>query len=100
MPEMGKKGSMELLLAHPRIGGSNMREGMVSRAGKVALVWVLWYSILPLYAAPPWLYVEGNKIKDPSGNVVVLRGISLPDLGVLQVGGALGIPGTAYLSRA
>jgi hypothetical protein len=31
----------------------------------------------------PWLHVEGNKIKDPHGNIVVLRGISLIDIGLL-----------------
>ncbi len=68
-----------------------MRAGKVNCAFGVAAVMVIWYSALPLSAAPPWLHVEGNKIKDPSGNVVVLRGVSLPDLAVLQVnqGGAL-----------
>jgi endoglucanase len=68
-----------------------MREVMTSRTGKITLVGVLWCTVGSLSAAPPWLHVEGNKIKDPSGNVVVLRGVSLPDLAVLQVnqGGAL-----------
>ena len=35
-------------------------------------------------ADTPWLHVDGNKIKDPSGNVVVLRGISLIDLGAQE----------------
>ena len=35
-------------------------------------------------AAIPQLHVEGNKIKDPNGSVIVLRGISLIDLGFLQ----------------
>lgn len=33
-------------------------------------------------AAPPRLHVEGNKIKDPYGNIVVLRGVSMMDLGI------------------
>ena len=39
----------------------------------------------------PRLHVDGNKIKDPNGNEVVLRGIALIDLGVLQdwQGGAI-----------
>ncbi len=68
-----------------------MREVRANWVWKAALVGMLWWSVLPLCAAPPWLQVEGNKIKDPSGNEVVLRGVSLPDLGVLQgqQGGAL-----------
>jgi endoglucanase len=31
----------------------------------------------PCLAATPWLHVDGNKIKDPLGNKVVLRGVSL-----------------------
>jgi len=42
---------------------------------------VLLYSITPLNAATPWLHVDGNKIKDPAGNVVVLRGVDTIDLG-------------------
>jgi hypothetical protein len=47
--------------------------------------------IVPLYAAPPRLHVEGNKVKDPNGNVVILRGVALIDLGALEdwKGGAL-----------
>jgi fibronectin type 3 domain-containing protein len=45
----------------------------------------------PLYAATPWLHAEGNVIKDPCGNTVVLRGIDLIDLGFLEYwdGGAI-----------
>jgi len=52
---------------------------------------VLFYSISPVYAGIPWLHADGNQIKDPSGNVVVLRGISLIDLGFLEdwEGGAI-----------
>ncbi|MBN1763812.1 MAG: C10 family peptidase, partial [Sedimentisphaerales bacterium] len=32
----------------------------------------------------PWLHAEGNRIKDPAGNVVVLRGVNLIDLGFLE----------------
>lgn len=49
-----------------------------------AVAWVLLYFLTPLYAAPPRLHVEGNKIKDPTGHPVVLRGISLIDLGFLE----------------
>jgi hypothetical protein len=53
--------------------------------------WILFSIVTPLNAAIPLLHVEGNKIKDPNGNVVVLRGISLIDLGFLQdwEGGAI-----------
>lgn len=42
-------------------------------------------------AAIPPLHTDGNKIKDPNGNVVVLRGVSLIDLGHLEdwQGGAI-----------
>ena len=38
----------------------------------------------PVYAGTPWLHTEGNKIKDPMGNVVILRGIDFIDLGFLN----------------
>jgi hypothetical protein len=68
-----------------------MREARTSRVSRAALVAVLWCSGVPLYAALPWLHVEGNKIKDPRGHEVVLRGISLIDLGYTQSreGGAI-----------
>jgi hypothetical protein len=33
----------------------------------------------------PWLHVEGNQIKDTSGNTVVLRGVAFADLGEVQI---------------
>lgn len=56
-------------------------QGKVFRA---IIVCTLLCSIMPLYAVTPWLHVDGNKIKDPAGNVVVLRGVSLIDLGFLE----------------
>ena len=55
------------------------------------VVCALFCLAAPVYAATPWLHVEGNKIKDPAGNVVVLRGIDLIDLGFLEdwQGGAI-----------
>jgi hypothetical protein len=35
-------------------------------------------------SALPWLHTEGNKIKDPNGNVVVLRGVVIPEILNLQ----------------
>ncbi|MFZ0034526.1 MAG: cellulase family glycosylhydrolase, partial [Sedimentisphaerales bacterium] len=51
------------------------------RAIKAIIVCMFLCSIMPLYGATPWLHVEGNQIKDPVGNRVILRGISLIDLG-------------------
>ena len=59
--------------------------GMIrTRTIGVVIACVLVCAIGPLYAEIPWLHVEGNRIKDPNGNVVVLRGISLIDLGFLE----------------
>jgi len=54
------------------------------RTIEAAIVFMLLYPIAAVYAATPWLNVDGNKIKDPAGNVVVLRGVSLIDLGHLE----------------
>jgi endoglucanase len=35
----------------------------------------------------PWLHVSGNKLMDPSNNVVILRGVSLVDVGVANTSG-------------
>ncbi len=36
----------------------------------------------------PWLHVDGKYIKDPGGNTVVLRGVSLIDIGAIEHQGA------------
>ncbi len=58
---------------------------------ETVIVCTLICLVTPLYAAIPPLHVDGNKIKDPNGNIVVLRGIALIDLGFLQdwQGGAI-----------
>ncbi len=58
---------------------------------KAVIVCTLFCLTAPIYAATPRLHVDGNKIKDPNGNIVVLRGIDLIDLGFLQdwQGGAI-----------
>lgn len=58
---------------------------------KAVIVCAVLFSITPAYAGTPWLHTEGNRIKDPMGNDVVLRGVSLIDLGHLDVwqGGSL-----------
>jgi len=50
------------------------------------IVFALFCLATPLYAALPWLHTEGNVIKDPCNNVVVLRGVDLIDLGSLESG--------------
>lgn len=32
----------------------------------------------------PWLHVDGNQIKDPSGNPVILRGVAVADVGAVE----------------
>ena len=61
-----------------------MKEVIQGKAFKSIIVCILLRSIMPLYAVTPWLHVDGNKIKDPAGNAVVLRGVSLIDLGFLE----------------
>lgn len=39
----------------------------------------------------PWLTVQGNVIKDPAGNTVILRGVDIPDIGSLMVGTSSGV---------
>ncbi|MGA2678938.1 MAG: cellulase family glycosylhydrolase [Sedimentisphaerales bacterium] len=41
-------------------------------------------SAAPVYAGTPWLHTDGNQIKDPMGNVVILRGVDFIDLGFLD----------------
>ncbi len=54
------------------------------RLTQAIVVFALFCAATPLYAATPWLHTEGNLIKDPCGNTVVLRGVDLIDLGFLQ----------------
>jgi len=61
-----------------------MKEMIHTKSIKVVILCMLLYLITPLYADIPWLHVDGNKIKDPAGNIVVLKGISLIDLGFLE----------------
>jgi hypothetical protein len=50
----------------------------------IVMTGLLVCSIASVYAATPWLHTEGNQIKDPAGNVVILRGVDLIDLGSLD----------------
>jgi len=58
---------------------------------KFIVVCIILCVVTPLYAIPPRLHVDGNKVKDPNGNIVILRGVALTDLGALEDwnGGAL-----------
>jgi len=51
---------------------------------KTLLFLLIMVVLAPLTAsaqsATPWLHVEGNKIKDPAGNTVILRGVDFQDI--------------------
>jgi hypothetical protein len=54
------------------------------------LVAVMGIFLMSLFTAialadHPWLHVDGNKIKDPAGNVVVLRGVADIDIGATEL---------------
>ena len=59
----------------------------------LVVVWGLLSSVASLKAATPWLHTDANMIKDPAGNVVVLRGIDTIDLGEVELnrGGAIAL---------
>ena len=65
-------------------------DGVCLVSCKVFLVCAFFYAVAQVYAAPPRLHVEGNKVKDPNGNTVILRGVSMIDLGRQEIwwGGA------------
>ncbi len=72
-------------------GGGGGAESIGSLFVRAVVLLVFACLTTPLYAATPWLHVDGNEIKDPAGNVVVLRGVSTIDLGFLEgwQGGAI-----------
>jgi len=49
------------------------------------IVFALFCLITPIYAETPWLHADANKIKDPNGNIVVLRGVDTIDIGASEV---------------
>ncbi|MGA2171861.1 MAG: cellulase family glycosylhydrolase [Sedimentisphaerales bacterium] len=73
------KSKMELMFCTGRCA-SVIRNGYVA----AVVVCLLFCSISPVNASTPWLHVDGNQIEDPNGNVVVLRGVDMIDLGVTQ----------------
>jgi hypothetical protein len=60
------------------------RFGDIHLGYSFAVACVLLCAVSLLYAAPLPLHVEGNKIKDTNGHVVVLRGVSTPDIGMIK----------------
>jgi len=56
-----------------------------SLIGAILFVMLLNLSAGLVLADTPWLHVEGNKMKDPSGNVVVLRGVADIDVGATEL---------------
>ena len=62
----------------------NNRFGDINLGFSAAIVCVLLCAVSLLYAAPSPLHVEGNKIKDAEDHIVVLRGVSAVDIGMLK----------------
>ena len=60
------------------------RPGDINLSLSIAVACVLLCAVSLLYAAPSPLHVEGNKIKDAEGHIVVLRGVSTPDIGMVK----------------
>lgn len=65
---------------------------MKRKAIKIVIMCILFCSVTPLYADTPWLHTEGNKIKDVNGNIVVLRGVVVPEIFNLEYGEGGAIP--------
>jgi fibronectin type 3 domain-containing protein len=57
---------------------------MKRRLAGAVIVFALFCSVAPLYADTPWLHADANKIKDPNGNIVVLRGVDTIDIGTVD----------------
>ncbi len=62
-----------------------------------SIIFFLLLSLTTSFAATPWLHVEGNKIKDPAGNVVILRGIDIQDIGGQKTDPTVGLYGLINL---
>ncbi|MGD1041573.1 MAG: cellulase family glycosylhydrolase [Sedimentisphaerales bacterium] len=59
------------------------------RFTQTVIICALLCFVSPLYADTPWLHTDANLIKDPNGNVVVLRGLDTIDIGAAAVYGEL-----------
>ena len=53
------------------------------RFTKAIVVFAIFCLVTPLYASTPPLHTDANLIKDPNGNVVVLRGLDTIDIGAV-----------------
>jgi endoglucanase len=63
---------------------SKIRLALLAFVIVAVLVAAMGKNIQPVYAInTPWLHVSGNKLMDPSNNVVILRGVDLTDLAVV-----------------
>jgi fibronectin type 3 domain-containing protein len=60
---------------------------MMSKRGFVEAVvlFAFFFLVSPAMAATPWLHTDANLIKDPCGNVVVLRGLDTIDIGSVEL---------------
>jgi fibronectin type 3 domain-containing protein len=54
------------------------------RFTEAIIVFAFFCLITPIYADTPWLHADANKIKDPNGNIVVLRGVDTIDIGTVN----------------
>jgi hypothetical protein len=54
------------------------------RCTEAIIVFAFFCLITPIYADTPWLHADANKIKDPNGNIVVLRGVDTIDIGTVN----------------
>jgi endoglucanase len=61
---------------------------------RLILIVILIVLNLPLLKAQtPWLHVSGNKILDPAGNTVILRGVAIQDIGGQKLDPTVGLNG-------
>jgi hypothetical protein len=74
-----RAGSGGSTAGRPGTGGAG-----TSGAGAANLAGGAGGPVTPARNLPP-LHVEGNQIKDPAGNVVILRGVALIDLGATEL---------------
>ena len=59
---------------------------MMSKRGfnEAVVLFAFFFLVSPAIAATPWLHTDANLIKDPCGNVVVLRGLDTIDIGSVE----------------
>ncbi|MBN2443126.1 MAG: cellulase family glycosylhydrolase, partial [Spirochaetales bacterium] len=47
----------------------------------IVILFITFFCVTHVFCDTPWLHTEGNQIKDPQGNRVILRGVSMIDIG-------------------